>query len=431
MLLLLTGRTIRSAMSRRKPDTRKPARPATKGGGRDPSSRDQRPNRAGAHPGASASAGKPGGKPSGKPGGKPRPYGSQGKPGRASRAEGGHSEAGRPEGGRQAERAPYGSGGRPAGGKRPQGDRREGHKPDFAPRRSDSARSEGGYAPRPQQEDWNQERDRAERHGGRLSRHGQGSGGDKFSARNREARGDLPVWLYGIHAVLSALENEERLIRRILITRETREALADRLPRLSAQPETVDRMKLDSLLPPGAVHQGIAMLTDPLDDPGVESLKEPQDEDGAQREVVLLLDHVTDPRNVGAILRSAAAFGARAVIVTDRHAPEATGALAKAASGGLEVVPLIRVTNLARALDLLAEYGFWRVGLEMETDKSLAEAVHDIRRVALVLGAEDEGLRRLTREKCDFLAKLPMTGAVESLNVSAAATVALYECVRR
>ncbi|MEK9969231.1 MAG: 23S rRNA (guanosine(2251)-2'-O)-methyltransferase RlmB [Ferrovibrio sp.] len=292
------------------------------------------------------------------------------------------------------------------------------------PRRSDfvpQRRPEGGA--RPPRDDQFQERDHVERHSNRSH------GGDKFSPRHRDHRGDLPVWLYGIHAVLAALENDERLIRRILITRETRETLGDRLPRLSAQPETVDRMKLDSLLPPGAVHQGIAMLTDPLDDPGVESLKDMRDED-AKREVVLLLDHVTDPRNVGAILRSAAAFGARAVIVTDRHAPEATGALAKAASGGLEVVPLIRVTNLARALDLLAEYGFWRVGLEMETDKSLAEAVHDIRRVALVLGAEDEGLRRLTREKCDFLAKLPMTGAVESLNVSAAAAVALYECVR-
>lgn len=398
MLLLLTGRTIRGAMSRRKPDARKPARSATKGGARDPSSRDQRPNRPGGHSAA------------GKPGGKPRPYGSQGKPGRGDA----RPEGSRPEGGRPVD-------------KRSPGDRRDDRKRDFPPRRHDGPSE--GRPERAQRDDWNQERDRAERHGGHISG-GRRHGGDQFSSRNRETRGDLPVWLYGIHAVLSALENDERLIRRILLTRETREALGDRLPRLSAQPETVDRMKLDSLLPPGAVHQGIAMLTDPLDDPGVESLKEVADED-AQREVVLLLDHVTDPRNVGAILRSAAAFGARAVIVTDRHAPEATGALAKAASGGLEVVPLIRVTNLARALDLLAEYGFWRVGLEMETDKSLAEAVSDIRRVALVLGAEDEGLRRLTREKCDFLAKLPMTGAVESLNVSAAAAVALYECVRR
>lgn len=414
-------------MSRRKQDARKPTRSATKGGGRDPSSRDQRPNR----PGGSSA----GPKAAGKPGGKPRPYGSQGKPGRDARPEGG-----RPEGGRQAERASYGSGGRPTAGKRHEGrkderrdDRQDRPRGDFAPGRPQS-RPESSRPPRdeqrrdraPYQEGASyQDRDRAERHGNRAH------GGDKFSPRHRDHRGDLPVWLYGSHAVLAALENDERLIRRLLLTRDAREALGDRLPRLSAEPEIIDRMKLDSLLPPGAVHQGIAMLTDPLDDPGVESLKEPQDEDGAQREVVLLLDHVTDPRNVGAILRSAAAFGARAVIVTDRHAPEATGALAKAASGGLEVVPLIRVTNLARALDLLAEYGFWRVGLEMETDKSLAEAVHDIRRVALVLGAEDEGLRRLTREKCDFLAKLPMTGAVESLNVSAAATVALYECVRR
>ncbi|MCW0232117.1 MAG: 23S rRNA (guanosine(2251)-2'-O)-methyltransferase RlmB [Ferrovibrio sp.] len=396
-------------MSRRKPDARNPTRPAAKGGSSHSKSRDKRPGAGSGEPGrANQAHGKVASKPAGsKPyGAKPRPYGSQGKPTRESRPEG------RPEGrsDRRDER---------------RDDRRESGKRDFAPKRPegrperDSGQATGRDAGRGQEQ----------RHGDRHGAHTSGYGGDKFAPRNREYRGDLPVWLYGSHAVLAALENEERLIRRILLTREAREALQDRLPRLSQQPETVDKLKLDNLLPPGAVHQGIAMLTDPLDDPGVESLKEPLDEEGG-REVVLLLDHVTDPRNVGAILRSAAAFGARAVIVTDRHAPEATGALAKAASGGLEVVPLIRVTNLSRALDLLAEYGFWRVGLEMETEKSLAEAVSDIKRVALVLGAEDEGLRRLTREKCDFLARLPMTGAVESLNVSAAAAVALYECVR-
>lgn len=208
----------------------------------------------------------------------------------------------------------------------------------------------------------------------------------------------------------------------------TRETLAEIQPRLPAQPqpEIVDKSRLDALLPPQAVHQGIALQVEPLEDPGIESHRSA----GEGREIVVLLDQVTDPRNIGAVIRSAAAFGARAVVLPDRHSPEATGALAKAASGGLEVLPLIRVTNLARALDQLAEYGFWRVGLEMETDKTLAQAVSGIRRVALVLGAEDEGLRRLTREKCDFLAKLPMTGAVESLNVSAAAAVALYECAR-
>jgi 23S rRNA (guanosine2251-2'-O)-methyltransferase len=259
----------------------------------------------------------------------------------------------------------------------------------------------------------------------RPTRHG-GEPRQPHGHPHREGRTDLPVWLYGTHACLAALENPARYLRRLVLTKDTLHELQGRLPP-NPQPEVVDRTRLDSLLPPGAVHQGIAVLADPLDDPGIESLQA-EPENG--RDLVLLLDHVTDPRNIGAILRSAAAFGARAVVITDRHAPEATGALAKAASGGLEVVPLIRVTNLARALDQLADYGFWRIGLEMETDKTLAEAVRDIRRVALVLGAEDEGLRRLTREKCDFLAKLPMTGAVESLNVSAAAAVALYECVR-
>jgi 23S rRNA (guanosine2251-2'-O)-methyltransferase len=380
MLLLLTARTIRGPMSRRKPDTRSPKRALSKSGSsprnRVPEGRDRGDNRPEGHPGKAAGAAN-------------RP--SKGKP--VSAANAGVKKPGILRQG--AERRPW----EVDSGRR--ADRRPDKGPDQRP---------------------------AERPG--PTRHVGDSGErrpDQRSFDRRHSRGDLPVWLYGHHAVLAALDNDARYIRRLVLTRETREALQDNLP-AGTQPEIIERIKLDSLLPPGAVHQGIAVLVDPLDDGGVESLKDPVEED--TREIVLLLDHVTDPRNVGAILRSAAAFGARAVIVTDRHAPEATGALAKAASGGLEVVPLIRVTNMARALDLLAEYGFWRVGLEMETDKTLAEAVHDIRRVALVLGAEDEGLRRLTREKCDFLAKLPMTGAVESLNVSAAAAVALYECVR-
>ncbi len=239
-----------------------------------------------------------------------------------------------------------------------------------------------------------------------------------------------PVWLYGSHACQAALANPARYCRRLLLTREARDgamaALAGTSP---VQPEIVDRARLDALLPPGAVHQGIALQVEPLEDPGVEALATPLAADAP--EIVLALDQVTDPRNVGAILRSAAAFGARALIVTDRHAPEATGALAKAASGGLEVVPMLRVTNLVRALDLLAGYGFWRVGLDATADRSLAQAVAGVKRLVLVMGAEDEGLRRLTREHCDFLARLPMTGAVESLNVSAAAAIALYEAARR
>lgn len=235
-------------------------------------------------------------------------------------------------------------------------------------------------------------------------------------------------WLYGQHACLAALDNPERYIHRAVMTRDSAAALGRQWSgRLT--PEIIDRARLDTLLPPGSVHQGIALLVEPLEDPGIESLAVAP---AGGRDLVLILDQVTDPRNTGAILRTAAAFGARALIVTDRHAPEATGALAKAASGGLEVVPMLRVTNLARAMDLLAQYGFWRVGLEAGADRDLTAALAGVNRLALVLGAEDEGLRRLTREACDFLARLPMQpGIVESLNVSVAAGIALYEAARR
>jgi len=241
-------------------------------------------------------------------------------------------------------------------------------------------------------------------------------------------------WLYGRHAVTAALANPERRCRRLVALPE----LAAELASLAAASraalpargvETLDRRALDALLPAGAVHQGMALAADPLPslslDDVVGDLPAP-----TAPQILVLLDQVTDPHNVGAILRSAAAFAALALVVPEHGAPPVTGALAKAASGALEAVPLIRVTNLARAMDRLKEAGFWCVGLEAAAAQSLADLALPAR-VALVLGAEGGGLRRLTRERCDFLAKLPTRGALASLNVSNAAAVALYELARR
>ncbi len=182
------------------------------------------------------------------------------------------------------------------------------------------------------------------------------------------------------------------------------------------------------MLPPGAVHQGAALLSEPLTDVALEDVLDRAAE--AEKSVVLVLDQVTDPQNVGAILRSAAAFGADAVLVPDRHAPPETGALVKAASGAVEIVPLVRVINLARALEELKKAGFWIAGLDGQAPQTLA-AADMTGKVALVLGAEGEGLRRLTRDHCDILVRLPISERMESLNVSAAAAVALYELARK
>ena len=195
--------------------------------------------------------------------------------------------------------------------------------------------------------------------------------------------------------------------------------------------ETMDRSHLEALLPDGAVHQGLALQAEPLPPTFLEDVlaEVPPAPDGGAT-VVVVLDQVSDPHNVGAVLRSAAAFGARAVVLPEHGTPSSTATLAKAASGALELVPLVRVTNLARALDKLKETGFWCVGLEEGGEKLLTEL--DLSgRVALVLGAEGEGLRRLTRERCDFLARLPTRDPLGSLNVSNAAAVALYEVARR
>ena len=229
------------------------------------------------------------------------------------------------------------------------------------------------------------------------------------------------VWLYGLHAVQAALANPARRLRRLVVTEEGSAALATRLPAPWAlAPETVDRARIDQLLGRDTVHQGAALLADLLPQPVLATALE-------RPGPVLILDQVTDPRNIGAILRSAAAFGVAAVIVQERHAPEETGSLAKAASGALETVPLLRAVNLARTIVMLKAANLWIVGLDAEAKDGLDGSAFKDRRVALVLGGEGSGLRRLTRESCDELAKLPMAGIMESLNVSAATAVALYE----
>ncbi|MGI4939655.1 MAG: 23S rRNA (guanosine(2251)-2'-O)-methyltransferase RlmB [Janthinobacterium lividum] len=230
-------------------------------------------------------------------------------------------------------------------------------------------------------------------------------------------------WLYGTHPVLAALANPQRRLRRLLLTDEAEAALSGRFNGpLPLAPERTDRARLDALLGRDAVHQGMALLADPLATPTLEqALQRPGP--------ILLLDQVTDPRNVGAILRSAAAFGVAAVVLQDRNAPEETGTLAKAASGALELVPILRAVNLSRTLVALKAAGLWTVGLDAGGTR-LDGAAFGGRRLALVLGAEGEGLRRLTRETCDEIAGLAMPGTMESLNVSNAAAVALYELVR-
>ncbi|HWX49519.1 MAG TPA: 23S rRNA (guanosine(2251)-2'-O)-methyltransferase RlmB [Roseomonas sp.] len=246
---------------------------------------------------------------------------------------------------------------------------------------------------------------------------------ERGAARERSESGTH--WLYGLHAVAAALANPRRRLRRLLLTAEAEQALLARLPKpWSLQAERAERGRFQTFLPEDVVHQGAALLCEPLPPTPLEEAL------ARSRGPVLLLDQVTDPRNVGAILRSAAAFGAAAVVMQDRNAPPETAAMARAAAGALEVVPVAREVNLARAIQMLQRAGYWVMGLAGEAQTELARAKPKDRPVALVLGAEDTGLRRLQRETCDELVRLPMTGAVESLNVSVAAAVALYELVR-
>ncbi|WP_375287201.1 23S rRNA (guanosine(2251)-2'-O)-methyltransferase RlmB [Sphingomonas sp.] len=230
------------------------------------------------------------------------------------------------------------------------------------------------------------------------------------------------VRLWGRHAVTAALANPERTVRKMWGTREALAALD-----LPAEMTVVfaDVADLGRMVPGDAPHQGLVIEADPLEDVWLGDLLA---QGAGDRRPLLVLDQVTDPHNVGAILRSAAAFDALGIVTQDRHAPPESGALARAASGALETMPWVRVVNLARALEEIAEAGFWRIGLTGHATRTLAEAIGG-QRVALVLGAEGEGMRQNTEAHCDELAKLPISGKVESLNVSNAAAIALYAAV--
>jgi 23S rRNA (guanosine2251-2'-O)-methyltransferase len=234
--------------------------------------------------------------------------------------------------------------------------------------------------------------------------------------RDRDA-GDGPAILYGWHTVSAALTNPQRKIRKLLLTENAARRLAEENIETRVTPEIVRPQLIDQRLGPDAVHQGMLAEADPLPSPDIATLN--------QEGIVLVLDQITDPHNVGAILRSAAAFAVKAIVTTARHSPEATGVLAKSASGALELVPLVLVQNLARALAALNERGFLTVGLDSEGSEDLSRV--ELREpLALVLGAEGKGLRQLTRETCAAVARLDMPGEIKSLNVSNAAVLALY-----
>ncbi|PAX07280.1 23S rRNA (guanosine(2251)-2'-O)-methyltransferase RlmB [Sphingomonas lenta] len=240
----------------------------------------------------------------------------------------------------------------------------------------------------------------------------------------REGSRDRPRF-WGRHAVSAALANPHRNVRKLWATREAAAALdvPDNVPVTFADVADLGRM-----VPSDAPHQGVVAEVDPLEDIWLGDLLAEAGED--DRRPLVVLDQVTDPHNVGAILRSAAAFDALGIVTQDRHAPPESGTVARSASGALETVPWVRVVNLARALDEIAEAGFWRIGLTGHAERTLAETM-GTGRVCLVLGAEGEGMRQNTEAHCDELARLPISDRVESLNVSNAAAIALYAAAVR
>src|SRR5260370_3891456 len=254
------------------------------------------------------------------------------------------------------------------------------------------------------------------RGGGKAPDRGRESG-RRPAWHDRDGKPDGPAILYGWHTVEAALANPQRHIRKLLLTENAARRLADDHIDTRVTPEIVRPSLIDQRLGPDAVHQGLLAEADPLPSPDIDTL--------AQEGMVLVLDQITDPHNVGAIMRSAAAFAVKAIVTTARHSPEATGVLAKSASGALELVPLVTVQNLARALTGLNDQGFMTIGLDSQGGDTLGNV--PLRPpFPLVLGAEGKGLRQLTRETCGVVARLHRPREITSLNVSNATVLALY-----
>lgn len=228
--------------------------------------------------------------------------------------------------------------------------------------------------------------------------------------------------LYGRHAVLSALENPARKIFKLMCTPENAKEISQKFP--SVPLVTLDKKEIDKLLPGDCVHQGLALSCQPLPGLSIEELcAKAERVDNAR---VLILDQVTDPQNIGAIIRSCAAFGALALIVQDKNSPLESGAMAKAAAGTMEFLPIVRVTNLYRSIEILKKHGFWVVGMDGYAQTTI-DKMDKSGKLAVIMGSEGAGMRRLVEESCDITVRLPISEKVESLNVSTAAAITLYE----
>jgi len=284
----------------------------------------------------------------------------------------------------------------------------------------------------------NRHQGRDKRDGGKRDPKGRGAKPQKHHKGKPQKQCDL----FGIHAVTEAVLNPKRHIHDIIVTQQgwkilepiVQRAVKDGLKR--PEPRMVDKHVLEDMLPDYAVHQGIGVCAQNLHATSLEKFCDSLERNGNIRDnILVMLDQVTDPHNVGAILRSASVFGAKAMIVQERNAPDITGTLAKVACGAVEHIPVIREVNLSRSLELLKQHDILCVGLDERGEMTLADVTADknlssYSGIALVMGAEGDGLRRLTAENCDILARLPATGLIKSLNVSNAAAVSLYEMVR-